>query len=372
MSTKETFVSLSSDTSVGHSIEPSLNAFIANHFIKYVTEQDLLFVETEQWTSDVQDLRVLDGQWVAHSVREGVEEGIFRTDSALVRIYNNQGNIWSHIAARSKEEISEANKRVREILPEYVDDKPGVVRVNFWTHTSEGPASFARKIEVPTWSDIRENYPAKVRESLDEMMTGFKPAHGGQLLLWEGLPGTGKTYSLRALALEWREWAKFHYITDPEEFFGRASYMFQVLLEGDRTMHYEREEKKPDKDQWNVLILEDCGELLSADAKQKTGQAVSRLLNVVDGLIGQGLKILVLVTTNEPVKEFHPAVARPGRTAAHVSYEKFDAQEADLWLQEQKLDPMEREFTLAELYAEANKYNNRMAKKKEKKIGFGT
>jgi hypothetical protein len=52
--------------------------------------------------------------------------------------------------------------------------------------------------------------------------------------------------------------------------------------------------------------------LLTADAKVVIGQGLSRFLNVVDGLIGQGLRVLVLVTTNEPIRTLHPAVARPG------------------------------------------------------------
>ena len=36
-------------------------------------------------------------------------------------------------------------------------------------------------------------------------------------------------------------------------------------------------------------MLEDTGELLDPDAKTVIGQGLSRFLNVVDGLIGQGL-----------------------------------------------------------------------------------
>ena len=39
---------------------------------------------------------------------------------------------------------------------------------------------------------------------------------------------------------------------------------------------------------WRLLVLEDTGELLTPDAKTVIGQGLSRFLNVVDGLIGQG------------------------------------------------------------------------------------
>ena len=44
---------------------------------------------------------------------------------------------------------------------------------------------------------------------------------------------------------------------------------------------------------WRLLVLEDTGALLSADARERAGQGLSRFLNVVDGLIGQGLRVLV-------------------------------------------------------------------------------
>jgi hypothetical protein len=60
--------------------------------------------------------------------------------------------------------------------------------------------------------------------------------------------------------------------------------------------------------------------LLTADAHQHTGQALSRLLNVMDGMLGQTSNPLFLITTNEPVSSFHEAVARPGRCASLVEF----------------------------------------------------
>ena len=63
-------------------------------------------------------------------------------------------------------------------------------------------------------------------------MQGFRPAHGGQLVLWHGDAGTGKTFALRALAWEWRNWCSLHYIVDPDSFFGQhADYLMNVLMQ---------------------------------------------------------------------------------------------------------------------------------------------
>jgi SpoVK/Ycf46/Vps4 family AAA+-type ATPase len=103
---------------------------------------------------------------------------------------------------------------------------------------------------------------------------------------------------------------------------------------------------------WRLLVLEDTGELLTPDAKSVIGQGLSRFLNVVDGLIGQGLRVLVLVTTNEEIKALHPAVARPGRAAANIEFRPLSSEESADWLRRHELDEgPERESTLASLYA---------------------
>jgi hypothetical protein len=103
---------------------------------------------------------------------------------------------------------------------------------------------------------------------------------------------------------------------------------------------------------WRLLVLEDTGELLTPDAKSIIGQGLSRFLNVVDGLIGQGLRILVLVTTNEPIKTLHPAVARPGRCAANIEFVRLSTDEANTWLESAgSSERVERASLLADLYA---------------------
>jgi hypothetical protein len=132
--------------------------------------------------------------------------------------------------------------------------------------------------------------------------------------------------------------------------------MLEVLLAGHR-----EEEITADSDElsgpprWRLLILEDTGELLATDAKERGGQGMSRLLNVVDGLIGQGLRVLVLMTGNEPLRQLHPAVSRPGRCASLVEFHPFTDGEASAWLTKRghkSDDPAGR--TLADLYGVLN------------------
>jgi hypothetical protein len=55
-------------------------------------------------------------------------------------------------------------------------------------------------------------------------------------------------------------------------------------------------------------------------------------LNLTDGLLGQGLEVLVALTTNEPVWQLHPAVVRAGRCLAEVHVGPLTFAEAAAWL----------------------------------------
>ena len=100
------------------------------------------------------------------------------------------------------------------------------------------------------------------------------------------------------------------------------------------------------------MVLEDCDELIRADAKQSSGQALGRLLNLTDGLVGQGLEVLVCITTNEELGRLHPAVIRPGRCLAHIHIGRLSQTEATAWLGPDSDVHIGAEgVTLAELYA---------------------
>jgi hypothetical protein len=109
-----------------------------------------------------------------------------------------------------------------------------------------------------------------------------------------------------------------------------------------------------DEDGWRLLILEDAGELIAADARAVAGQALSRLLNVADGVIGQGTRTLLMITTNEPVKRLHPATRRPGRCLADIEFTALSVGEANDWLAAHgHARRVDHPTPLAELFANA-------------------
>jgi hypothetical protein len=315
---------------------------------------------------------------------------------ALIRIglASNTKGLAIEVAAPTAAKRDQVIRELRELLPaRQIPPDREEVMISFWSLTPNGARGLERTIAIAPWERVQHNYTQQTKAGLDYLMNGFRPTKAGQLVLWYGPPGTGKTHALRALAWEWRKWCNCHYITDPEIFFGgNANYMLDVLLLRGSGSVIEDDDDDNDgpygppqvinstkgkTPKWRLLILEDSGELMVPDAKTQTGQGLSRLLNVVDGLIGQGLRIMVLVTTNEILKKLHPAVARPGRCASRIEFGEFTKTDAGLWLANQNeaaipdFSMSGPTISLAELYASIGEKQS-ISESKTLPVGFST
>ena len=211
-----------------------------------------------------------------------------------------------------------------------VVDEPRKVRVSF-TDAKTGSRNVS--LDVLPWPEVRGNYPPDVAAAMTDLL-GHRPdpAASRRLLLWHGAPGTGKTSAIRALLHGWRDWADGVVVTDPEVLLSSGAYLREVVLEAE------------DDDRWQLVVLEDAEDLLHKD---RGGAALGKLLNLCDGLLGQGLRCLFLITTNEPLHAVHPALVRPGRCLARVEFGPLPAAQAAGLLGR----PVDRDLTLAEVMA---------------------
>ncbi len=226
-------------------------------------------------------------------------------------------------------------------------NQSSVVPITFWALDPEKwPRAILRRLEMPSWQDVAPNYGSAVAAGMQRLFA-INACPQERMILWHGAPGTGKTHALRALIHEWRSWCDAVFITDPERFVGGSpTYLFEVARHNSGRPASEARKRS------KLIILEDAGELMTTEARVTTGQGLSRLLNLTDGLMGQGLNVMVIITTNEPLRTMHAAVVRPGRCLSEMEFGALPVDEANRWLREHGSATTVSEPTqLAQLYA---------------------
>jgi hypothetical protein len=269
---------------------------------------------------------------------------LLKSKDAIVSVsnYRRDGDWEVSIGANSAAEINRWISVINALLPERTASSNSQLMVTFWSQNPKWmtASSFVRGITAPEWSEIQNNYPNEVQGQLSSLMAMQEPTSAGKIMLFHGLPGGGKSRSILSLMRQWSGWCNSSVVTDPDRLFGDATYLNSLLAE----VAYS------DKN-WLLLVVEDGDEFIDKDERSSKGQGIARILNVADGILGQGLNLLTLITTNVKVESLNPAMARPGRCMANVHFSAFDAEEAAVWAAKEGFElPEGDQFTLAELY----------------------
>ncbi|HUW00883.1 MAG TPA: AAA family ATPase [Acidimicrobiales bacterium] len=272
------------------------------------------------------------------------------TEDSVIALSCEWGDEWTLICAvRADARAQKWIASMASMLPEPPPPPPppprpdNMVPVMFWMQNPMTGGAYARRrdIEVQKFEDVAENYPASTRAELAELMALEEPGAGGKLVLFHGPPGTGKTRAILSLISEWRDWCAASVVTDADRFFGDPTYLNDLLFDS------------AGRKDWLLLVIEDGDEFMNVGSRESKGQDVARLLNVADGIIGQGLNVLTLITTNVAMDELNPAVVRTGRCMSNLQFPGFGEGEAAEWLEAHGVDYSDEDLggsTLAELY----------------------
>jgi hypothetical protein len=274
------------------------------------------------------------------------QELVVAYEETLVAMSVESSFLWFAVAARDAKHAAYVKDALLDAFPEGEDIPAGEAKVPLvvW---SAGRAMLQgggriNALKVHPWQEIRPDYAPETGAALAGLFDGFEPGERRPAVVARR-PRHGEVARARGararVALVVRDPLRGR----PRGPARDSDYLLSVTL---------HPVMRPCA--WKLVILEDTGELLTADASARTGHALSRLLNVTDGMLGQGSNTLFLITTNEPLQSFHEAVARPGRCASQVEFLPLSAAQGTERLRSHgapQHPPLSGPAALADLYA---------------------
>lgn len=284
----------------------------------------------------------------------GVPRSLFASCAeAAIALEVDRWQEWTiEVAASTREAASKWVDALAALLPGFPPPPPppelpyNVVPVKFFMQDPRTGEAYSRRrnITVHPWAEVAGNYSTAVRSQLEPLVSLDGAGSAGKLALFHGPAGTGKTRMLLSLISEWREWATASVVTDTDRLFNDPTYLNSIIFNSEGM------------DRWLLLILEDADEFINVKGRDSKGQSIARLLNLADGIVGQGLNLLTVMTTNVSVEELNPAVVRAGRCMSNIEVGAFPADEATAWLADRGMTDrsITAPTTLANLYATLN------------------
>jgi hypothetical protein len=245
-------------------------------------------------------------------------------------------NLYIDCATHNAERGLEIVKRFKSRLENKKEIKDSVT-FQVWSG-EEYPSVESFIAEDVKWSNVVNNYPVKTRESLTKLVNlkRTRSSTDGKLVLFHGEPGTGKTTAIKTLLESWRTWdAKAVLILDPELMLTSPKYLMSAM-----------NTQSINDDAIRVIIIEDADDICSKNGPRSS--SMSRLLQMLDGLVGSTKPVIVVMTTNASPSELDSALTRKGRCIATIEFTSFSRDEATA-----RLGPgivAHGPMTLAEIY----------------------
>ncbi|WNM70161.1 AAA ATPase [Myxococcus phage Mx1] len=288
-------------------------------------------------------------------------------DDAFVSLYAWEGQS-QHVEILAMNE--EAMQCLYDTLRPLFETRPKRGIVSVIINTSQGPELMSiGKASLPLLID---NYDPSVQEAFQHVCADLvETAPCGRVSIFDGEPGTGKTFLIRAL-LE-VEGPRFIIVNADAVPNLTGPSLIKLLIDS-------APPRDPDDDDGKarpiVLLIEDADSCLAPRAGDNMS-SVSTLLNLGDGIIGAMLDIRIIATTNsghiKGTSGIDEALVRAGRLCRQVHVGKLSPEQAATVYHRETGQDVEFQsgMTLAEVYR-LIKDKNFVPKKKKAGIGFGS
>jgi len=204
-----------------------------------------------------------------------------------------------------------------------------------------------RKVDVY----INDNYNDDLVELTPEIFNFIDDKNKNGIVLFHGIPGSGKTTYLRHLIANTE--AKFIYL--PNNLFSNISDPQFISF----ISSYPN----------SVIVLEDCEELIKSRDLQNDTSGITNMLNLGDGLLGDALQLKLICTFNCDLSKIDSAIMRKGRLVYRYEFDKLELDKTNNLFKKLGIEFYSNEkMTLTDIFN--FKHDNKIQKSSTKSIGF--
>ena len=210
-------------------------------------------------------------------------------------------------------------------------------------------------VRLPTYEiDVEMNYGPEFAKKYDKLVERLKDTNKSGLILFSGIPGSGKTTIVKKLAMN----------IDKKIIFVPPGTV--DVITSPNFINFMLEHRN------SILLIEDAEKVVrSRDGEGGNPEGVSNILNLTDGFLGDCLNLFIIATFNTPREKIDKALIRKGRLVADHHFEELTADQANIILKKIGSKRITKEpMTLAEIYNEEGGMEQKEAEKNKKRIGF--
>ena len=236
--------------------------------------------------------------------------------------------------------------------------KENVKKGNVFLICQDGiEGTYLKKFDIKLPSndiDIELNYGKDFEIKYNKILEKLKDDKKSGLVLFSGVPGSGKTTVVKNLAMN----------IDKKIIFVPPGTVDIITTPG--FLNFMLAHKN------SILLIEDAEKVIrSREGEGSNPEGVSNILNLTDGFLGDCLNLFIIATFNTPREKIDKALIRKGRLIAEHHFEELDAEQSNKILKKIGSKRVaEKSMTLAEIYNEEGGMDDKEKDKEKKRIGF--